>query len=90
MMPKLNETALPLGTTTIDAGTLERDLTYYWRVDEVLNNGPNVIEGNVWMFETELSMPTIEDQPHNSYVKHHKYRSVCNYKKDIKNRLNSI
>lgn len=67
-MPKLNETALPVGTTTIDPGSLDKDSTYYWRVDERLGSDTEVIAGDVWMFDTELSLPTIDMQPLNDYV----------------------
>jgi hypothetical protein len=48
---------------------LLRDKTYYWRVDEILNNGPAgdpnfVIPGNVWRFSTILSAPTIPSNGH--------------------------
>jgi hypothetical protein len=48
---------------------LLRDKTYYWRVDEILNNGPAgdpnfVISGNVWQFSTILSAPTIPSNGH--------------------------
>ena len=40
----------PMGTTTYDPGTLEKDKLYYWRVDEF--NPPETIKGEVWSFRT--------------------------------------
>jgi hypothetical protein len=42
--------APPLGDTTFDPGTLERDKTYYWRVDEF--QPPATHKGDVWSFTT--------------------------------------
>ncbi len=44
---------------------LERDKTYYWRIDEGIASYPagdpnNNIIGNVWSFETVLSVPIID------------------------------
>ncbi|MFH1719720.1 MAG: LamG domain-containing protein [Planctomycetota bacterium] len=41
---------LPQGTRTYSPGTLEKDKTYYWRVDEF--DGMNTYKGNVWTFKT--------------------------------------
>lgn len=41
---------------------LQRDKTYYWRVDEVLDTAVEV-EGDIWSFETELSVPIITAGP---------------------------
>ncbi|MHC4499483.1 MAG: LamG domain-containing protein, partial [Planctomycetota bacterium] len=38
------------GTLTYTPGTLERDKTYYWRVDEI--DPPFTHKGNVWSFKT--------------------------------------
>jgi hypothetical protein len=52
----------------------EKDLTYYWRIDSVLNlpgptNDPNyLLSGDVWTFDSERSLPIIDKQPLNSYV----------------------
>ena len=62
---------------TIDAGTpdatgayqttLLMDKTYYWRVDEGINNSaagdPNTLIGPVWLFSTLKSLPEITVQP---------------------------
>ncbi|MCP4454962.1 MAG: hypothetical protein GY809_26175 [Planctomycetes bacterium] len=47
-------TAADLSVNAFDAGRLEFDQTYYWRVDEV-NGTPDktVYKGNVWSFATE-------------------------------------
>jgi hypothetical protein len=37
-----------LGTESYDAGVLEPDTTYYWRIDEVYNG--NTVKGPVWNF----------------------------------------
>ncbi len=37
--------------TTYDPSTLERDTTYYWRIDEVNDAGTTV--GEVWFFTTK-------------------------------------
>lgn len=46
---------------------LALDKTYYWRVDESVNNSspadPNTIQGPVWSFETQRSVPVIIQQP---------------------------
>ena len=44
------------------------DKTYYWRVDEALNNAPpthatNIIRGTVWNFATVKSAPIVTGQP---------------------------
>jgi hypothetical protein len=38
------------GSTKYDPGTLDREKTYYWRVDE--SDGTNTYTGNVWKFKT--------------------------------------
>jgi hypothetical protein len=47
--------------------TLNTDKTYYWRVDESINNSgmsdPNTIRGFAWSFATVKSVPVITDQP---------------------------
>ncbi|MEJ5260924.1 MAG: LamG-like jellyroll fold domain-containing protein [Anaerohalosphaeraceae bacterium] len=46
---------------------LAMDKTYYWRVDESVNDSsptdPNTIRGSVWSFETVRSIPAIVQQP---------------------------
>lgn len=44
--------------------TLEKDATYYWRVDESINaespiDDPNLIRGPLWSFQTELTVPVV-------------------------------
>ena len=47
--------------------TLELDKTYYWRVDESVNNSsrtdPNTIQGTIWSFAMLKSVPVISQQP---------------------------
>ena len=51
------------------AAELAKDLTYYWRVDTVVDRNdsggadPNIAIGNLWAFETEKSTPVILTQP---------------------------
>jgi hypothetical protein len=56
---------VPNPTEYTPAG-LERDKTYYWRIDEGIENypagDPNNIIGNVWSFETVLSVPVIDPE----------------------------
>lgn len=51
---------------------LVTDKTYYWRVDESINNSaptdPNTITGITWSFETIKSVPVITQQPQNVLV----------------------
>ena len=42
-------------------GVVERDKTYYWRVDENLASG-DVVQGIIYSFETELSVPVLNSQ----------------------------
>jgi len=39
--------------TTFDPGTLNYDMTYYWRIDEI--NAAGTTTGNVWTFTTEAA-----------------------------------
>lgn len=56
---------------------LERDKTYYWRVDEGVYiedivsepDDPNTIIGHIWYFETLKSVPLITTQPKNILAK---------------------
>jgi len=45
-------------------GDLERDADYYWRIDEGIETyppgDPNNIIGNVWTFQTVLSVPVLD------------------------------
>jgi hypothetical protein len=50
-------------TTSFDAGRLEFDKTYFWRVDEVsAPPGGEVFEGSVWSFTTESLADTISGE----------------------------
>jgi hypothetical protein len=49
------------------SAVLERDRTYYWRVDKVLDTAAQV-EGDIWVFFTELSIPIITDGPEYTVV----------------------
>jgi hypothetical protein len=47
------------------SSTLEKDATYYWRVDESLGasgpgDDPNLIKGVVWNFLTEVTIPVVD------------------------------
>ncbi|MDP6416020.1 MAG: hypothetical protein QGG54_13490, partial [Gammaproteobacteria bacterium] len=42
-----------VGATSFNPGTLQRHMTYYWRIDEV--NGPNTWKGQLWQFATTVS-----------------------------------
>lgn len=64
-------TALPATTTTFDAG-LVKDTVYFWQVEEALEDGlgglygpgdANNVMSPVWMFETELTVPVIIQEP---------------------------
>ena len=63
--------------STIDAGAatgsytpagMTTDKTYYWRVDERLDNDPNDIKGEIWRFDTIKSIVLIDNQPTNAGV----------------------
>jgi len=48
--------------TTFEPGTMNNDMTYYWRIDEV--NGEGTTTGTVWSFTTEsapLALPWSDD-----------------------------
>lgn len=59
---------------TVDAGNpqtatptgMQRDMTYYWKVDTVTASGN--VEGKVWQFDTVLSVPIITAQPVSALV----------------------
>jgi len=44
--------------TTFDAGTMDYDTTYYWRIDEI--NAAGTTTGTVWSFTTTATAPTSE------------------------------
>ena len=57
-------------TTSIDpAGDLDYDGSYRWRVDTLISGDPGVVTGELWTFETELSLPQITAQPQVQLVK---------------------
>ena len=47
--------------TSYTPGQLDRDRTYYWRIDEVNADGTTIHKGNVWSF-TVVNLETIEYQ----------------------------
>ncbi len=51
----------PQSTAQFGPVTLNRDATYYWRVDEIRNDGGNLvtIKGIDWIFSTESAKPVI-------------------------------
>lgn len=61
-------------TASYEPGELLPDETYYWRVDEALNNTPPtgdpnfIITGGVWSFETVLSAPVVVADPNIVFV----------------------
>ena len=46
--------------TALDAGRLEFNQTYYWRIDEVLTDG-SIYKGDVWSFTTEPYVYAVEN-----------------------------
>lgn len=50
------------------ADPLVNDETYYWRVDERLVDDANTIEGKIWMFYSERTLPEVAEQPQNTYA----------------------
>ena len=68
---------LKLGTVTVPAelkwiiakANLQRDKTYYWRIDAMTDrNEPNIAYGKVWSFETKKSIPVILTNPTDQLV----------------------
>lgn len=65
------DAATPISVTGWDAGTLRasyspstqlnKNATYYWRVDSVRDDG--VVKGNEWLFYTELTRAIIQSGP---------------------------
>jgi hypothetical protein len=67
-MTQLTPSMLPLTTTSISTPTLEKDMTYFWQVVEILEkpegglyplSDPNNVWGPVWSFKTPLTIPVI-------------------------------
>jgi hypothetical protein len=67
-----NTTLLPTATTTYNIGSKATDKTYYWQVEEAMDNGlggsyaagdPNNVMGSIWSFTTIISIPVISTQP---------------------------
>lgn len=57
-------TSIPAAGNTAEytpAVDLDREATYYWRIDERLESDTSVITGDVWMFETVGTIPVIDD-----------------------------
>ncbi|UCE47018.1 MAG: LamG domain-containing protein, partial [Phycisphaerales bacterium] len=50
--------ATSVPTTAFTPGTLEKDKTYYWRVDEF--NPPFTVKGDVWSFTTLPDIPIVD------------------------------
>lgn len=50
------------GGTHAPAADLDRDSVYYWRVDQKTDTG-EIVKGLTWNFSTELSIPSIDQQP---------------------------
>ncbi len=68
-----NSTVLPVAMTsyTISNTMLEKDTTYYWRVDEEVDNGGtgNVNTGPIWSFDTEKSIAQVDlSTPEDQFV----------------------
>lgn len=59
-------TALPKATTSF-AVTLARDTVYYWHIDELMGDG-KIRGGYVYSFQTELTLPILEQQPQDTIV----------------------
>jgi hypothetical protein len=45
--------------TTYGRGTLAKDATYYWRIDEVEEDGTTTHKGDVWSFTTKIFAPVV-------------------------------
>lgn len=67
-MSLLTPSMLPPTTTSVAAPTLQKDMTYYWQVVEMLEKtegglyplaDPNNVYGPVWSFKTPLTIPLI-------------------------------
>jgi len=69
----LVETITPAGTGGSFDPELTTDMTYYWRVDEGINNLPatdaNTIEGSIWSFSSVHSAPVITGQPQDAVAR---------------------
>lgn len=61
--PGVAKGLLDKDTHTFDPGTLARDTTYYWAVDQRLIDDANSVPSVVWKFTTPLTLPIIEQQP---------------------------
>jgi hypothetical protein len=61
-------------TASYSPAQLLPDKTYYWRVDEALNNAPPtgdpnfILKGGVWSFATVLSAPVVTSDPNIVFV----------------------
>jgi hypothetical protein len=54
---------IPVGSESFNPGALAKDTTYYWAVDQRLQDDPNTIPGITWRFTTKLTLPVIGSQP---------------------------
>jgi hypothetical protein len=62
-----NWDAQTLRASYVPSPVLSKDSTCYWRVDTV-HDDASVILGNVWLFKTELTVPTIISHPAHQIV----------------------
>ncbi len=59
------------GVEEYEPGTLTTNLDYFWRIDQVIDDGvtdPNTIKGAVWQFDTK-TVPFFSGQPVNQEAK---------------------
>ncbi len=64
-------TTVDAATESYDPGTLAKDTRYFWRIDQIVDDGssePNAVKGAVWSFETEKAKPVITN-PADTYAK---------------------
>jgi len=67
-MSQVTPSMLPRTTTSVAAPALQKDMTYFWQVVEILEkpegglyplSDPNNVYGPVWTFKTPLTIPVI-------------------------------
>lgn len=72
LLPNYGLTTLGTGISdafvAIPAGTLQRNLTYYWVVDSHDSVRPDVTRGFVWSFTTNNNVPTVTMETSNQYL----------------------
>ncbi|MBN1126375.1 MAG: discoidin domain-containing protein [Sedimentisphaerales bacterium] len=61
--PSMAQGFQEVGNETFDPGTMDRDTTYYWAIDQRLFDDANSVTGVVWSFTTPLTLPVIDQQP---------------------------